>query len=151
MNKLIIAAAVLAAPLALAPASAQDGMDAQPEIANKDWYNVVYYDFKPRKTGAALDLIKEFIAVDRELGLEPPMMIRLNTGEYDAMVIFPMRQGIAQMGWKSNPSGQKWNDAFAKRLGGREKVSEHWEKFAATIDRTSSDIGYYDRDFHAGK
>lgn len=150
MRKLAILAAALVLPLAVTPAAADGHEEAKPELANKDWYNVVSMRFHAGKQREAMDLIKMFIATDKALGLEPPMMLDMSTGEYDVMVVFKMREGIAQMGWKSSPSGKKWNEKFTELVGGEEKAREHWEKFGALVAASSSDIGSYDIDYHEG-
>ena len=147
MRREIMMAAALALPFASVPALADGHMEAAPEVANKDWYSVVYIDFKPGKTGEAMKLIKEFIAVDKALGRTPPMMMRMNSGPYDVMVVFPMRDGIAAMGWKDNPESDKWDAKLAERLGGEDKVKEHWDKYNALVASASSQIAHVDNDY----
>lgn len=146
MNKLIAIAAALAVPMAVVPASAQDDMAAEPVVANKDWYNVVYFDFKQGKTGEAMKLIEAFQAVDETLGREGPIAMRFASGEWDMMVAFKMDGGIAEMGWESNPAGREWNEELARQLGGADAVSAHWAKFNDLIARSKSEIAYVDLD-----
>ena len=150
MRKIVILAAALAMPLAATPAAADGHEEAKPELANKDWYNVVSMRFHAGKQADAMELIKMFIATDKALGLEPPIMLNMSTGEYDVMVMFKMREGIASMGWKNSPSGKKWNAKFTELVGGEEKAKEHWEKFGKVVAASSSDIGSYDIDYHKG-
>ncbi len=150
MRKLAMIIATLALPMGAVPALADGHMGGEPELANKDWYRVVHIDFKPGKTREALALIKEFIATDRAMDREPAMVVRLNTGPHDVMMMFPMRQGIASMGWASNPQGEAWNKKLEERLGGREKVREHWAKYRSTIANSTSAVAHIDKDYMAG-
>ena len=150
MRKSLIAAALLAAPIIATPAYADGhGEAAEPEIADRDWFNIVYIDFHAGKTGDALDMIKEFVATDKALGRTPPVMLRMSTGPYDVMVAFPMRQGIAAMGWKNNPEGEKWNEEFTKRIGGEEAAAAHWAKYQSMVASSTNSIGYIDNEWMA--
>jgi hypothetical protein len=91
--------------------------------------------------------MKEFVETDRAMNREPPMLVRLDTGPYDVMILFPMRQGIAAMGWANNPMGDAWREKLTERLGGPEKLREHWEKYGETIANSTSAIGHVDKDY----
>lgn len=144
MKKLALIAAALAVPMAVGPASAQDDITTQPVVAKKDWYNVVYFDFKPGMTGEAMELIEAFQAVDTKLGRDGPIAMRFASGEWDMMVAFKMDGGIAEMGWESNPAGREWDEELARQLGGADAVKAHWKKFNDLIARSKSEIAYID-------
>lgn len=142
MKKLVIAAAAMGLAIPAAPALADN--HATPELAKKDWYNIVYIDFHEGKTQEAMKLIESFIAVDDALGREGPIAFHMNTGDWDMMVAFKMEDGIASMGWASNPRDEAWNAELARQLGGEEKVAEHWGKYMALVRDSRTQIAHVD-------
>ena len=147
MRRIMMAAAALAVPVVATPAFADAHMEAaEPELAKKDWYNVVFIKFHPGKVEEAMKLIDAFVKVDEALGRQGPIAMHMDTGEWDMMVAFKMEDGIASMGWKSNPSGEAWNAELARQLGGEEAAREHWAKYMATVATSTSHIGHIDLD-----
>nr|WP_298927167.1 hypothetical protein [uncultured Erythrobacter sp.] len=145
MRKTLMIAAAFAMPLTAAPVMA-DGHSEAPELAKKDWYNIVYFKFQAGKAGEAMKLIETFQAVDATLGREAPTGFHMNSGEWDMMVAFKMHDGIQEMGWASNPRGDEWNAELARQLGGEDKVREHWEKYFSLVVNTKSEIAHIDTD-----
>lgn len=147
MRTIIIAAAALALPMSATPALADAHMEAsEPELANKEWYNVVFIKFHPGKTREAMELIEAFAKVDEALGREGPIALHMDTGEWNMMIAFKMENGIASMGWKSNPAGDEWDAELARQLGGEEAARAHWEKYLATVASTVSHVAHMDFD-----
>ncbi|EAQ29922.1 hypothetical protein NAP1_04080 [Erythrobacter sp. NAP1] len=147
MRILLAAAAALAVPFAATPAMAEAHMDAaEPELAKKDWYSVVFFKFHPGKMQEAMKLIEAFVKVDEALGRDGPMALHMDTGEWDMVVAFKMEDGIASMGWENNPRNEEWNAELARQLGGEEAVAAHWAKYMATVDRSQNHIGHIDLD-----
>ncbi|MEM8726226.1 MAG: hypothetical protein AAGE86_11960 [Pseudomonadota bacterium] len=144
MRKSLMIAAALALPLVATPALAQE-----PELANKEWYNVVFIDFHEGKTEEAMKLIESFMKVDEALGREGPIAMHMNTGEWDMMVAFKMEDGIGEMGWKSNPRNEAWNAELARQLGGEDKAVEHWGKYLALVKESRTEIAHVDLDWGA--
>lgn len=145
MRKFVLAAAALALPLTATPLHADAHMEA-PQLANKEWYNIVFFKFHPGKMGEAMELIEVFEAVDQALGRESPRGLHMNTGEWDMIVAFKMEDGIAAMGWETNPRSEAWNAELARQLGSEEAVREHWAKWQSTIARSESHIAHVDLD-----
>lgn len=148
MRKLLMAAAAFAAPMMVAtPAYADAHAEAaEPELANKDWYSMVFIKFHEGRAGEAMELIEAFMAVDEALGRDGPMGFHMDTGEWDMVVAFKMEGGIAEMGWASNPAGDEWNAELARQLGGEEAAREHWAKYLALVARAENHIAHIDLD-----
>lgn len=143
MKKLIFTAIALGLAIPAAPVLAQD---AEPELANLDWYRVNFIKWKPGKGERAHEIIEMFEKVDSALGHNDVIDIHMGTGEWDSIVALPMRQGIAAMGWKDNPEGKKWEAEFMRQVGGEEKAKALWEEFDSLIARRQRHIGHIDRD-----
>ena len=143
MRKTLMIAAAFAMPLTATPAIADNHAEA-PELAKKDWYQVVFIKFHEGKQEEAMKLIEAFVAVDEALAREGPIAMHMDTGEWDMMVAFKMEDGIAQMGWASNPRNDEWNAELARQLGGEDKAAEHWQKYMATVADSRAEVAHVD-------
>ena len=142
MKKLLIAAAALGLGLGATPAYA-DHHEA-PELREVDWYRVQFIKWKEGKSGRAHEIIAMFEKVDKALGWNDVIDFHMGTGEWDSVVAMKMRQGIASMGWKSNPDGDKWDAEFAKQVGGEDKAKALFAEFDDCIDEQRTEIGHID-------
>ncbi len=145
MKKLIIATtlAVLAFPSTAVSVMAQADT---PELSKVDWYRIELIKWKPGKGERAHEIIEMFEKVDKELGFKGVVDFHVSTGEWDSIVAMPMRGGIAQMGWANNPEDKKWDDAFARQVGGMDKAKVLWDEFDSLIAQRQRHIGHIDRD-----
>ena len=145
MNKLIIATAcaILALPLANVSVVAQT---SAPELSKVDWYRIELLKWKPGKGERAHQIIEMFEKVDKELGFKGVIDFHVSTGEWDSIVAMPMRGGIAQMGWANNPDEKKWEEAFARQVGGMDKAKALWEEFDSLVAQRQRHVGHIDQD-----
>ena len=146
MHKTLMIAAAFALPLQAVAAQSDNTNQTGPELANKDWYRIVRTRFVPGKTNEALRFIEVFLRTDDDIGIERPRIYRATSGEYDLIVVHPMREGIAGMGWANSPHQARWDAALEKRLGGSDKVAEHWASYLSLVASQSVDIVYVDKD-----
>lgn len=145
MRKLIVAAALAAflTPITTVSVMAQS---TPPELSKVDWYRVEMIKWKPGKGGRAHEIIEMFEKTDAELGFKGILDFHMSTGEWDSIVAMPMRGGIAQMGWANNPEDKKWDEAFAKQVGGMDKAKALYEEFDSLILERQRHVGHIDRD-----
>lgn len=145
MRKLIVAAALAAflTPITTVSVMAQS---TPPELSKVDWYRVELIKWKPGKGGRAHEIIEMFEKTDAELGFKGILDLHMSTGEWDSIVAMPMRGGIAQMGWANNPEDKKWDEAFAKQVGGMDKAKALYEEFDSLILERQRHVGHIDRD-----
>ncbi|MBX7541800.1 hypothetical protein [Qipengyuania sphaerica] len=144
MKKLILMAAAIGLAIPAAPALADD--HETPELSKVDWYRVSMIKWKPGKGGRAHEIIEMYEKVDKALGWEGVLDFHMQTGEYDSIVALPMRSGIAEMGWATNPAVKQWEAEFARQVGGEEKAKAIWDEFNSLILREDRHIGHIDRD-----
>ncbi|MXO85096.1 hypothetical protein GRI38_03525 [Altererythrobacter aurantiacus] len=144
MKKLMFAAAVAFAATSMTPAAF--AQDADPALAELDWYRVSMIKWKPGKGERAHEIIEMFEKVDTALGLDGVIDLHMATGDYDSIVAFPMRQGIAAMGWAENPESAKWEAEFARQVGGEDTAEAIWDEFNSLIDTQARHLAHIDRD-----
>lgn len=145
MKKLLIATAcaMLALPLTNVPVVAQT---SAPELSKVDWYRIELLKWHPGKGERAHEIIEMFEKVDKELGYKGVIDFHLSTGEWNSIVAMPMRGGIAQMGWADNPEEKKWEEAFARQVGGLDKAKALWVEFDSLIAQRQRHVGHIDQD-----
>jgi hypothetical protein len=127
------------------PAAAQEAAVA-PELMKVDWYDVQMIKWVPGKSRRAQEIIDMFMKTDKELGLSGVMDFHMRTGPWDSIVALPMRGGVAEIGWTNNPAEKKWEETFAKQVGGAEKAKAIYDEFDTLILRSERHVGHIDRD-----
>ncbi|TRD10049.1 hypothetical protein FGU71_13730 [Erythrobacter insulae] len=145
MRKTLMIAAAFAMPLAATPALADGHKEADaPKLANLDWYEINYVRYHAGKVGEARAMQEVFKEIAAKAGLEMPMFFHMNSGEWHTMLVRKMPGGIAQMGWESNPNGQKWWAGLIERMGSEEKAEEYWQKYQSLVADEKEEIGHID-------
>jgi hypothetical protein len=127
------------------PATAQNATQTQ-ELLKVDWYDVQLIKWVPGKGGRAHEIIEMYMKTDKELGRTGVIDIHMRTGAWDSIVALPMRNGIAQVGWANNPEEKKWEEAFARQVGGADKAKAINDEFDSLILRSERHVGHIDRD-----
>ena len=105
-----------------------------------DWYLVTYYRFKPGKAAEARDILYDhFIPTDRAAGRE---VANYDTriGDWHHIAFFPMPEGAADLEWRVNPLGERFQAELAKKLGGARQATELMDKWNALIEETKTEV-----------
>ncbi len=142
MKKLILTAAALGLVFGATPALAEH--HETPELREVDWYRVQFIKWKSGKAARAHEIISMFEKVDKALGWNDVIDFHMGTGGWDSIVGMKMRKGIASMGWKSNPDGEKWDAEFARQVGGEDKAKALFAEFDDCIQEQRTEIGHID-------
>lgn len=146
MRKSIITAAAFAIAATMgvqaAPALADHHEAGEPELLKQDWYRVDAIKFKPGNGKRVGEIIEMFHKADKAAGTESPIILHMNTGAWDMLVFFKMKHGIAQMGWRSTPEGDKWDKAFEEMVGGKDEAQKIFTEFQSYVANEQSHIGH---------
>ena len=109
-------------------------------IEHVAWYRVMYVKFKPGMADEARKIIYEhFWPVDREIGREVIPFDPV-TGDWDQVVYFPMPGGPSELGVQSTPWDAKWEAAFERREGGKDKADALNRKYGEMVQQTKIEI-----------
>lgn len=104
------------------------------------WYTVSFTKFKPGMADEARKIIYEhFWPVDREIGRDV-IPFDMVTGDWDHVVFFPMPGGPSELGLQSTAWETKWNEAFIRREGGKEKAEALQKRFGDMVLQSKTDI-----------
>lgn len=102
---------------------------------NPEWFEIVQVKYKPGKKQKAKELIKEhFMATGREAGLPGPhMILDLVSGQWDMVYIWKLEEGIATLDYELSPEGAKFQEAFLKKVGSKERAEEIWNEYYSYV------------------
>ena len=104
------------------------------KFENPEYFMISYVKFYAGKSGKAKKIIDEyFIPSSQDAGIPGPVLqMDMITGEWDLMVIWNMKDGVESLNWEMSPDDIKWEKAFVKLTGGKEKgieISREWESY----------------------
>ena len=118
---------------------AQD--DPKPEkYKNVSWHTVVKIDYKSGKVSRAKQIIKMYEAAGAEAGTKGPEKFWFSTGKYDAMFIWTMEGGPADLEWWRTEDNIKWRAAMIKQVSSEEKLKKIQEEFSSLVASSTSEI-----------
>lgn len=120
-------------------AQAEDGKRYEDSVT---WKSIVRINYKPGKTGDALKIIKDYYqkASKKAETPMPEMVMEMQTGDFDLLVVWHMEGGISDMNWETGPNEKKWRDALNEIAGGEDKGKAVLEEYLSYIDNVDSDI-----------
>lgn len=128
------------------PAIAQDD-EGGPQTWGDDarYITVTYVQFKPGKREEAMEIINEYFKpAGEKAGTAPPMLdVHFQTGIWDAMFIWNLEGGMADLEWYRSEDNVKWFAALAELNGGPEGAEKLMERWRQTIRESETQIGHY--------
>ena len=141
---------VLAVSAALAiftgPASAQDD-DEGPVTQGDDahYVSATLVKFKSGKRERAFEIIADhFVPAGEKAGTPAPLgVIHFQTGEWDALFVWKMEGGMADLEWYRSADDIKWYAALAELEGGDEAAGELIAEYQSLVDEAETDVGHY--------
>ncbi|WNC71092.1 hypothetical protein RGQ13_13285 [Thalassotalea psychrophila] len=106
------------------------------------WKNVVKINFKPGKRDEALKIISDYYrpATVKAKTPAPEVIMELQTGDYDLLVVWHMEGGVNDLTWEKGPNGKKWRAALNEIAGGEEKAQEILDQYVNYIDNAENNI-----------
>lgn len=109
---------------------------------NVTWKNVVKINFKPGKRDEALKIISDYYrpATEKANTPAPEVIMELQTGDYDLLVVWHMEGGVNDLTWEKGPNGKKWREALNEIAGGKEKAQEILDQYVNYIDNAENNI-----------
>ena len=140
MQKLamLAALAVVCVPMS---ASAQE-MKAE-RMQNVSFHSVEMIKFKPGKRARAMEIIRDyFVPADKAAGGGQVIDLHLQTGPWDAIVVFPMSGGPADMSWQTSPDEIKWMTALGQKAGGADKAKALLAEWDTLVERSEDHVAH---------
>jgi hypothetical protein len=129
----------LALSLCAGSSHAQGAPSVKPN-ERTSWYRIIYVKFKPGALEEAQKLIYDhFWPIDKEIGREVIPFDAIS-GEWDQIVGFPMDGTPTQLAVADTPMDRKWNEALARREGGKAQAEAIWKRYMELVMTTKSEI-----------
>ncbi len=143
MKKLVLIAAALGLAMPTVPAAAQEANTPQ-RMEDVTWARVVMTKFKQGKRARAMEIIENYFAkADNQTGRDSGIHgIHFDTGDWDAVYVFPMNGGPSDMTWATSPDDIAWMGEMAKLAGGQEQAMAIIEEFDSLIQTQTSYVGH---------
>ncbi len=116
------------------------------KLENVQFLSMSFTDFKPGKADRAMEIIRDhYFPASKEAGTPVPYIVRLQSGEWDMVTAWSLKNGYSSMEWELTEDGVKWMKAFVKREG-EDKSKEIREEFNSLVQRSNHVIGYHPND-----
>lgn len=132
------------------PAVAQED-EGGPQTWGDDarYISVTFVQFEPGKREEAMEIINEYFKpAGAKAGTPPPMLdVHFQTGVWDAMFVWNLDGGMADLEWYRSENDVKWYAALAELNGGPEGAEKILDRWRQTIRQSDTQIGHY----HAGE
>ncbi len=109
---------------------------------NPQWYNIVHVDYLPGKYNKARKVISDYHKkASVKAGTPGPVMtLEMNSGSYDIMAVWHMKDGIESLNWETSPDNIKWRKAMNEIAGSAEKATEVIKEYQSYIASSSTSI-----------
>ncbi|MFQ3248712.1 MAG: hypothetical protein ACI9O6_000514 [Glaciecola sp.] len=118
---------------------AQDGKRYDSSVT---WKNIVKINYHVGKRDSALAIIRDYY---REASIKaktpmPELVLELQTGDYDLLLVWHMEGGVNDLTWERGPNSKKWRAALNEVAGSEEKAQEILDEYLSYIDSAENDI-----------
>jgi hypothetical protein len=131
------------------PAYAQDD-DEGPQTQGDDarYISATLIKYKPGKRERAFEIIAEhFRPASEKAGTSGPLgVIHYQTGRWDALFVWNLEGGMADLEWYRSEDDIKWYAALAEQEGSEEAANELMAEYASLVDDAETNVGHYHAD-----
>ncbi|MFB6317990.1 hypothetical protein [Saccharicrinis sp. FJH54] len=122
----------------LSLAYSQDESPKPEKWKDVTWHEVVMVKYQAgtfKRVNEILDMYKK---AGKNAMVEGPKIYWLVSGEYDAMFIWHLEKGPADLEWRRTEDGIKWWNAFIEVVGSKEKADELSKEYSSYIINSTS-------------
>jgi hypothetical protein len=143
MRAYLLAVAIAALCIPVAAASAQE-LKAE-RMKDVTWHSVEMVKFHAGKRERAMEIVEKYFSpADRDMAGGTPTVIDLHmqTGPWDAIVVFPMNGGPGDLSWATTPDEVKWMGALAKRAGGMDQAKALLKEWDTLVARSEDQVAH---------
>jgi len=126
--------------LASVPSLSQDKVERNAALT---YGTVEMFKFKPN-TGQRLQELEDkyFIPAGRTAGLIDPVILHLNTGQWDAIYFFPSKLGLSVMEYRTSPDDVAFMTELGKLAGGADKAKAMMQEWEDSIETRVRHAGH---------
>lgn len=104
------------------------------------WHTVTVIDFKPGKVVEAKEIIAKFQSAGAAAGTPGPVQYWFETGKYDMMVIWELKEGPSDLEWSWSPDGVKWWKSLVAQEGSEEAAKALQDRYSSLIASANTNV-----------
>lgn len=96
------------------------------KMEGHSWHQVAFVKFKAGMADSAMKIIDNHFmkaGMAMESDAPGPQIMRMRSGEWDIMMLWPMK-GIEDMNWEVSPEDVEWWNKMVEQEGSEEKASK---------------------------
>ncbi len=134
MKATILTVSLIILCSSLNSANAQEQMQAK-KYENPQWKIVELVEFKHDKMDRVREIIKNYFikAAEKAGSRQRSTILELETGEWDMMLVWDMKEGLEEMNWQTRPDDIKWMNALNEIAGGTDKATAILDEWASLV------------------
>lgn len=118
---------------------AQDEPKAS-KFENVTYHSIVKIDFKPGTYARVQEIMKDYMAAGEAANLPGPEIYWLMSGDYDVILLWTLKGGMADLEWDWSPDDIKWWSALVEQQGSEAKAKELRKEWASYIVKSTREI-----------
>lgn len=141
IGKSLVSVCVASAVVLGVPAAAQE---AQPQrMQNVTYHGVEFIKFKEGSRERAGEIVEQYFApASRDASTTMPLEYHIDTGEWDYIMFWPMKGGMADMEWETHPEEIAWMQALTKRAGGDTQAKALLDEWNGLVARRVNGVAH---------
>ena len=109
--------------------------------ADVSWHTVSIIDYKPGTIDTAKELIKKFESASLAAGTPSPVIYWFETGKYDMVLTWELKDGPADLDDSWSPDGVIWKKALVEQEGSEQAArrlqDQYMELIASSVTNVS--------------
>jgi hypothetical protein len=112
-----------------------------PEEGKVSWHSVSMIDYKPGSLDEVKVLIHKFEAASETSGTILPELHWLNSGKYDLVLTWKLKDGNADFKGKWSPCGEPWWKALVELEGSEEAARKLQAQYDSLVASSHTTLG----------
>lgn len=110
------------------------------KMEGHSWHQVAFVKFKAGMADSAMKIIDNHFmkaGMAMESDAEGPKIMRFRSGEWDIMMLWPMK-GIEDLEWEVSPEDVEWWQKMVEQEGGEEKASKLMKNYMDMVANSTT-------------
>jgi len=115
----------------------------EPQTAKKSdvvWHTITVVDYKPGTNETALAIIQKFDSASRSSGTSLPDIHWLESGKYDLVITWKLKDGPADLKGRWSPDGDAWWNALVAQEGSEEAAAKLQSDYNELIESSITSV-----------
>jgi hypothetical protein len=115
----------------------------EPQTSKKSgvvWHTITVVDYKPGTNDSALAIIQKFESATKTAGTSSPSIHWLESGKYDLVITWKLKDGPADLKGRWSPDGEAWWNALVAQEGSEEAAEKLQSDYNDLIDSSITSV-----------